>query len=90
VLFDMVNQSAQLYDAKPTVVENDFDEVHTTEDGLAIKNARYKTRVRSSEEVCMSAFSGTSQRSTAADARRYPNRQGSSGRPTWACKGSDH
>jgi hypothetical protein len=48
----VITQADLLYKAKPTSMDNDFDEVVITSDGLEIKNARYKTRVRQNEEVC--------------------------------------
>lgn len=34
---------------KPLVQENDFTNVHVTQDGLVIENARFKTRVRANK-----------------------------------------
>jgi len=41
---------------KPLIQENEFTNVHVTQDGLMIENARFKTRVRANEHEPVRRF----------------------------------
>ena len=50
---DLAARAIRMDMAKPRIMENDFDHVQATPDGsLTVQNARFKTRIRSSTQVC--------------------------------------
>ena len=59
-LHKLVVQTAILHAAKPTTIAGEFDTVKITTDSVFVRNARYKTRIRSSDQVrplCVFSFS---------------------------------
>ncbi len=50
-LHKLVVQTAILHAAKPKTIAGEFDEVNVTADSVSVRNARYKTRIRSSAQV---------------------------------------
>jgi len=50
---DMASRVTRLDFLKPRIQENDFSGVETEADGtMVVHNARYKTRIRASKQVC--------------------------------------
>lgn len=55
-LVDFCSRSIRLELMKPLIQENEFTNVHVTQAGLMIENARFKTRVRANEHEPVRRF----------------------------------